>query len=156
MLLIALIRKCVRGGARTELLVKTRWIWTNEQGRQEGNMRAKPALQLSGFAVTARIFIAALHRTTGLLTDFLDEKRCLTLGTGLIKRSIPERKFTLRIAAARIKVPSFFRALLYQIPAACRLRAFHPQGNGLGRFTFGIRRTGQKLSEATGFDHHGT
>lgn len=75
--------------------------------------RANDALKLSGFAVPALVFIAALHGAAGLLTDLFNEKRRLTLGTGLINRSIPERKLTLRITAARIKISPFFRSFLH-------------------------------------------
>lgn len=102
----------------------------------------KPALQLSRFAVAALFFIAALHGAACLLTDLLNKKRCLTLGTGLIDRSIPQSEFTLRVSTARVEVSPLFRALLYQIPAAFRLRAFHSQSNRFGRFTFRIGGTG--------------
>jgi hypothetical protein len=81
--------------------------------RQEGGETGEGirGLSLSGFAVPA-IFIAALHRATGLLADFFYKEGSLTGGASLVDGTVPQRILTLRVSAAGVEVASFPGALL--------------------------------------------
>ena len=76
------------------------------------------------------------------------------LGAGLGEGSDIDGKLAVRVIAAAVEGALLFAYLLHNLTAA--LRAFNANLNqeGLGRLALGVAATGQKLSEAPGFDYH--